>query len=145
MKNNKEFNIPENYFTDFENKLLKTVKQNPSKEFTIPENYFNDVEAKIIYKTKKKQKIPVFFLRSISIAATLAVLITIYRITNTKNSVNIALNQEEIIEYLSENMDSDALDNEININEISNMPIPQEELINYLEENEIDEEIYNNL
>ncbi len=143
--NNNEFNIPENYFTDFEYKLLKKVNKNSSKEFTVPENYFDNVETKILKKIKKKRKIPVYFIRSISIAAALAILITIYRISTADKSFDVALNQDEIIEYLSENIDSETLNNEIDISQITNTSIPNEELINYLEENEIDEEIYNNL
>lgn len=147
MKNNKEFNIPENYFTNLDDKILKKVTKNSFREFTVPKNYFDVVESKIIVKTNKKRKIQVYFLRSISIAAALAILITVYRISYSNKTSYVALNQEEIIDYLSENMDSDTLDVEININEITNIPIPKEELINYLEEeeNEIDEEIYNNL
>jgi len=144
---NKEFKIPKGYFDDVEHKILQSAIKKNKNEFLVPDNYLKDIEVSILNKATKKRNIKLFYLRNISIAASVLLLIIIsFKTTNDNVSLS-QISQEEIIEYLSENMDSDVLDSEINIEniQIENKIIPKNTIINYFEENEIDDDFINNI
>lgn len=144
---NKQFKIPEDYFNKFEEKIFSTIKNTKKEEeFLVPENYFENIESSIFKKIKKGKERNLHFIRTFSIAATLLLLFSLLiEIKNQNNSVK----QNEIIDYLSDHMNSDELDEILlqkNINLDDKTISDKEEILNYIEDNDItDDELYNNI
>ncbi|HFS67073.1 MAG TPA: hypothetical protein ENK67_02560 [Flavobacteriia bacterium] len=141
---NKEFKIPENYFSELETKIMKSVAT--KNEFGVPSNYFEEVENKVLHKTIGKKNPKIILLQRLSIAAAIIIFVSIYFRTD-KNITFSNINNNEIIDYLSENIDSDDMNDIIDIQkiEIPDNNLQKNEIIKYLDDNDIEEELYNNL
>lgn len=144
---NKQFKIPEDYFNKFEEKIFSTIKNTKKEEeFLVPENYFENIESSIFKKIKKRKERNLYFIRTFSIAATLLLLFSLLIVIKNQNN---SVKQNEIIDYLSDHMNSDELDEILlqkNINLDDKTISDKEEILNYIEDNDItDDELYNNI
>lgn len=144
---NKQFKIPEDYFNKFEEKIFSTIKNTKKEEeFLVPENYFENIESSIFKKIKKREERNLYFIRTFSIAATLLLLFSLLIVIKNQNN---SVKQNEIIDYLSDHMNSDELDEILlqkNINLDDKTNSDKEEILNYIEDNDItDDELYNNI
>jgi len=144
--NNTEFNIPKNYFENFEDTVLKKAKKtNTTEVFLVPNNYFENLESSVLKKLKKRKK-RVFYIKSVSIAAIFLLFISFSVLFKDRNNT---INQSELIDYLSENMEDEEI-NEILLKEknidFNDKIISDKEIFNYFEEYDISEdELYNNI
>jgi len=143
---NKQFKIPEDYFNKFEKKIFSTIKNTKKEEeFLVPENYFENIESSIFKKIKKGKERNLHFIRTFSIAAILLLLFSLLIVIKNQNN---SVKQNEIIDYLSDHMNSDELDEILlqkNIN-LEDQTISDKEILNYIEDNDItDDELYNNI
>lgn len=120
--NNTGFKVPENYFGDFETRMMDLVKNkdeensisNNSTPFKVPENYFESFDEKFKQRLKAEKKQPKvislvtnrYFTYVAGIAAVLAVILTFQFLNNTSQSVGY--DDLEIIaveNYLLEKLD----------------------------------------
>ncbi|QKX06254.1 hypothetical protein HN014_15490 [Aquimarina sp. TRL1] len=168
MKNKKQhtntspFKVPKNYFEEFDTKLFDAIEHQQSNEipidlstgFKTPETYFDTLENKIlntVTATPKKTKvISLFSKRKIflfsSIAAMIALLITIYTNHNTEETIN-SLDIADIQNYLLEDVIdisytdiAEMIDDTDEISFIEELQINDESLIEYLSEEELDDD-----
>lgn len=144
---NKQFKIPEDYFNKFEEKIFSTIKNTKKEEeFLVPENYFENIESSIFKKIKKRKERNLYFIRTFSTAAILLLLFSLLIVIKNQNN---SVKQNEIIDYLSDHMNSDELDEILlqkNINLDDKTNSDKEEILNYIEDNDItDDELYNNI
>lgn len=104
MKEDKKtegFNIPQNYFTDFEERLFLKISEDiiPKEPgFKVPDNYFEQVEDTVLNKVSKseiihKPKVITLFtkktlLYAASIAACAAIVFSIFNLDENINDIN---------------------------------------------------------
>lgn len=94
-KHKEGFDIPNDYFEEFENRLFNKINIEllpKDSGFKVPEGYFNEVDEKIIHQVKKPiNKIKVISIvsrKTILYAATIAaVAVLIFSIVNNQNEV----------------------------------------------------------
>ncbi|MBD0832316.1 hypothetical protein [Aestuariibaculum sediminum] len=107
-KFNSGFNIPEDYFDGFEDRLFSQInlktKANDSG-FNIPENYLDDLEDRILHKvstTHTPKVVPLFSRKNVIYASSIAACIilmfslSIFKTNNTFDNID----SESIEEYL---------------------------------------------
>lgn len=110
MKNEKlhnkqnPFKVPENYFENFENRMLDKVKNNntvtlPKHEgFSVPEDYFDNVTNTILAKTidqpTKKNNHNIWYYAISSVAAIAIVAFSIISFSNNKSTINSVASTE---------------------------------------------------
>jgi len=102
------FKIPENYFKNLEDSLLKNAKSiSYSHGFTIPKDYFNTLEEDILHKAVKSNSFSrhKIALGIATIAATLAVLLNLSSIENSETIIEDQAFNDYIESYYLDNSD----------------------------------------
>lgn len=146
-KHKKGFDIPNDYFEEFENRLFNKINIEllpKDSGFKVPEGYFNEVDEKIIHQVKKPiNKIKVISIvsrKTILYAATIAaVAVLIFSIVNNQNEV-LTLDEidfSSIKTYIEEG------NIEIDNSDLSLLFTEEDLSAIMLEENYISEEILN--
>ncbi len=145
MKMNKQhnkFNIPKDYFENFEEKLLLQLNFN-QHDFVVPKHYFHSVNNEILRKlNNQNRKKRIYFYTAIS-----AAMFVLFFSILFNNKANLkSLTDDEIIEYLSLNIEENDLNENISENTININPIKFKDanLIEYLDLQDIDEIQINN-
>lgn len=157
-KSNPGFKVPDNYFEEFEDRMMHAVSQptplSDSKGksgFTVPQNYFESVEVKIFEKVQEQKPkatvIPLFRKRKFYYAASVAaVFIGIISTLLLKPNPELTVGSIEYsaLEYFIEEGSMDLNFNEISsfmfeedyvLEDLYDSNLNEEELFNYLSEN----------
>lgn len=134
MKNKKyipDFQVPEDYFRDFEDRLFVKIKEEKfpkSTGFTVPENYFEELEEQITNRTgsgSSSKVISIFTKYFAPVAAVAAILILVFN-----------LNSNVVQEVNFENLNLSAIDQYI---DEGNLNLKKFDMVRFLEDEEVSE------
>ncbi len=153
-KQHKAMQLPENYFTNFQDKLFERLEVDTSflpqtDGFIVPKGYFDSLEdriAKNVFSTKKQGKIvnikPLYYLSAVAASIVLLISLGVFNKKPVSFDTVAVTEIEEYIQFKSSDISTLDLANLFNEKELEQIQLEQEvideeNMVEYLS-NEID-------
>ena len=134
FSNTSGYTIPENYLEQIENTVLSKLEKERTPSQKVPEGYFDSIEDQVFDRLALEDKSKVISLKKywipVAVAASLALLVSIYNPFSTNQNIevseieqwidegNLELNSYEIAELYSDELDNINIENTLNTDDL---------------------------